>query len=45
MKIRGKRDDKAAWGVWGVEGGGGDCKFPQWAQGFKAGAPENFGFS
>ena len=42
MKIRGKRGDKAAGGV---EGGGGDCKFPQWAQGFKAGAPENFGFS
>ena len=43
MKIRGKRGDKAAGG--GVEGWGGDCKFPQWAQGFKAGAPENFGFS
>lgn len=41
MKIRGKRGDKAAGGV----EGGGDCKFPQWAQGFKAGAPENFGFS
>ena len=35
MKIRGKRDDKAAWGVWGVEGGGGTVSSPSGPKGLR----------